>query len=432
MVKSKIAIQTLGCKLNFAESSTIARQFKVNGYETVGYKDFADINVIHTCSVTSQAESKCRAAIRQARKRNSDGVVVVIGCYSQLKPDELKSMKAADLILGNHEKHNLYNILNDYKRKKNPLSLVSDIHQSEIFPTAYSSGDRTRSFLKIQDGCDYYCSYCIIPLARGKSRSQTIKEIVETAEIIASSEAKEIILTGVNIGDFGKPNKEKLIDLMHQLDTIKGIERIRISSIEPDLLTDDIIDFIHLSNKFLPHFHIPLQSGSNKILSLMKRKYRRELFEVKVLRIKEIMPFACIAADIITGFPEESDEDYNETFEFIKSLPISYLHVFPYSERPNTMASKITDKTQSSIIKQRSNLLHHLSALKKTEFYKENIGRQVNVLFESSNYDGYIQGFSDNYLRVKSQFNPKMINIIIKVELRKIDNDGLFVTNNTN
>ena len=425
MKKQKIAFHTLGCKLNFAESSTLARQYRDNGYETVNHKEEADIYVIHSCAVTAQAESKCRAAIRQAKKRNPDSKVAVIGCYPQLKEEEINSMEEADIVLGNTEKHLLFDYLNENDSK---FSQVSNIQQSHSCTPAYSSGDRTRSFLKIQDGCDYYCSYCTIPYARGKSRSLRISDILKSTKEIASLDIKEIILTGVNIGDYGKPNNENLYELLKELIKINGIERIRISSIEPDLLTDEIIHLVAESKKLMPHFHIPLQAGSDRILKLMRRKYKRDVFAKKVSLIKKIMPFACIAADIIVGFPGETDDDFNDSFSFIDSLPISYLHVFSYSERPGTKAAQLTDKVHPGIKKDRSKKLHELSDKKKHEFYKKNSGKSVDVLFESTNHSGYIQGFSDNYIRVKKVFNRSLINDIQTVNLIEIDNDNIYKT----
>ncbi len=428
MKKQRIAFHTLGCKLNFAESSTLARQYREEGYETVGHKEEADIYVIHTCAVTAQAESKCRAAIRQAKKRNPEGKVAVIGCYSQLKEEEIKLINEADIILGNNEKHLLFDYLNDKGPKDSKLSEVSNIQRSYICLPAYSSGDRTRSFLKIQDGCDYYCSYCTIPYARGRSRSLKIDDILISAREISDSGIKEIILTGVNIGDFGKPNEENLYKLLNKLIKLEGIERIRISSIEPDLLNEDIISLVSESKKLMPHFHIPLQAGSDSILKLMNRKYKRELFAKKVQLIKMQMPYACIAADVIIGFPGETEEDFYDTYSFINSLQLSYLHVFSYSERQGTKASKIPGNIDPGIKKERSKILHRLSDEKKHEFYNMNSGRSVDVLFESSNHSGYIQGFSDNYIRVRKIFRNSLVNKIITVKLTETDKDGIYKT----
>ena len=429
MKKQRIAFHTLGCKLNFAESSTLARQYREEGFETVGHKEMADIYVIHSCAVTSQAESKCRAAIRQAKKRNPEGKVAVIGCYSQLKEEEIKTMEEADIILGNNEKHLLFDYLNNRINEDDRLSKVGSIQQSHSCVPAYSTGDRTRSFLKIQDGCDYYCSFCTIPYARGRSRSLKIEDILKSAREISESGIKEIILTGVNIGDFGKPNDENLLNLLEKLIDVDGIERIRISSIEPDLLSEDIIKLVSNSDKLMPHFHIPLQAGSDRILKLMSRKYKRGIFASRVELINKLMPFACIAADVITGFPGETDEDFMETYSFIDSLPISYLHVFSYSERPGTKASKIPEKTNPQVIKVRSKKLHSLSDKKKTEFYNINAGRSVDVLFESSNHSGYMQGFSENYVRVKKVFNNSLINTITSLVLAETDKDGIYKAN---
>ncbi len=427
----KVAFQTFGCKLNFAETSQLSRQFIENGFEIVDSKENADVYVINTCTVTSIAEKKCKTAIRAAIKRNSDAKVAVIGCFSQLKADEIQEIEGVDIIVGNNEKHKLLEMLinRENTHEHCAYSGVKQMDRNDEFVPSYSSGDRTRSFLKIQDGCDYFCTYCAIPFARGRSRSDIIENIVKSAQKIASEGLKEIILTGVNIGDFGKQNNESFFELIQALDKVQSIERYRISSIEPDLLTDEIIEFVSKSTKFLPHFHIPLQSGSNKILKLMKRHYQRELFADRISKIKELMPHCCIAADVITGFPNETDEDFQDAYQFIESLPISYLHVFTYSERPDTIAAKLEGKVPVYIRRERSKQLQLLSDQKKHDFYMQNIGSTKKVLFESDIHHGFIYGFTDNYIRVKTKSNSELINKVVIVSLSEMDNEGVFFCN---
>ncbi len=430
MNRKKVAFKTFGCKLNFSETSAISRKFKHNGFDVVDFKDKADIYVINSCTVTANAEKKCKAAIRQSNRRNPDAKIAVIGCLSQLIPDELKKFHQVDFVLGSNEKFNLLDCIKNIENSdKAAQKYVFTNKISEItgFIPSYSSGYRTRSFLKIQDGCDYYCSYCIIPYARGHSRSDTIANSTKLAKEIAKKGIKEIVLTGVNIGDFGKNNNENFYELICELDKIEGIERYRISSIEPDLLYDEIIDFVAGSKKFLPHFHIPLQSGSNKILNLMHRKYNRELFAGRVDKIKLLMPHSCIAADVIVGFPGESDNDFIDTYNFIESIDITYAHVFSYSERPGTLAQKLPDKISNKIIKKRSRELQNLSAKKKKYFYQQNINRSFKVLFESDMDNGFMHGFTENYIKVKTKYNPKLINQIILVELKNLDEDNVYV-----
>ncbi|HSG67967.1 MAG TPA: tRNA (N(6)-L-threonylcarbamoyladenosine(37)-C(2))-methylthiotransferase MtaB [Bacteroidales bacterium] len=422
----RIAFQTFGCKLNFAETSTIARQFREDGYEVVEHRDLADIYVINSCVVTSNAEKKCKAAIRQAKRRNPDARVAVVGCFSQMKDAELAAMEEVDLVIGNEEKFMLKSYLREGALPGACHSHVGDINRSDFFAPSWSSGDRTRSFLKVQDGCDYFCTFCTIPFARGRSRSATIAETIASAREIAGTGMKEIILTGVNIGDFGKPHGESFFSLIQELDKVEGIERIRISSIEPDLLNEDIIQFIATSEKFLPHFHIPLQSGSDKVLQAMKRKYPREIFAKRVKEIKKHMPAACVAADVIIGFPGETDEDFRETYQFLENLDIAYMHVFTYSERPGTRAAGMENKVSSKTKRERSKLLHDLSDRKKDKFYNSNVGNEVSVLFESDNNGGYMHGFSENYLKVKTIFREDLINSIVKVMLGKPEADGCF------
>ena len=431
MNSKSIAFHHFGCKVNFAEASALSRQFQENGFEVKDFHDPADVYVISTCVVTTVAEKKCRAAIRQAHKINPGAKIAVIGCFSELKPGELAQMEGVDLVLGHTAKFRLLEEL----QKLNDLS-SHDYHENlgetvksspDIFVPSFSYGDRTRSFLKIQDGCDYYCTYCTIPLARGRSRSDTVENAVKNAREIVAQGVREIILTGVNIGDFGRHNGESFLQLIHALDQVQGLNRIRISSIEPDLLSNEIIDFVATSNNFLPHFHIPLQSGCNKILGAMHRKYTRELYASRVEKIKELMPLACIAADVIVGFPGESDEDFLDTFNFISWLDISYLHVFTYSKRDNTLAARMNTPVPDKVKKERSDALHKLSDEKKHRFYLENKGREVNVLFESDNSQGFMHGFSENYIKVRTPFNPEFVNQVRPVRLEDLDEAGFSV-----
>ena len=427
MPAKRIAFRTFGCKLNFAETSTIARQMKEEGYEVVDHKEEADVYVINSCVVTGNAEKKCRAAIRQAKRRNPEARVAVIGCFSQMKEDDLSKMKEVDLVIGNEEKFMLKDYLQNNSYVGACHSFVGDINRSDVFTPSWSSGDRTRSFLKIQDGCDYFCTYCTIPFARGRSRSATIAETIKTAREIAATGMREIILTGVNIGDFGKPNAESFFDLIKELDKVEGIDRMRISSIEPELLNEEIISFMDRSDKFLPHYHIPLQSGSDKVLKSMKRKYAREVFAQRVKEIKKHMPHACIAADVIIGFPGETEEDFRDTYDFLDGLDISYMHVFTYSERPGTVAANMPGKLNNKEKRERSRVLHELSDKKKTAFYKQNTGSTRPVLFESDNSNGYMHGFTGNYIKVKTPFRADFVNEIISVPLDKLDDDGCFL-----
>lgn len=438
MDKRRIAFHTFGCKLNFAETSAIARKFTEDSYETVDFKDKADIYVIHSCTVTAAAEKKCKAAIRQAVKRNPDASVAVIGCYSQIKPDEIKRLPGVKIVLGNNEKYRLFDIVDgeshiaDYHGhlSENPEkeSYVKDdeIKTSRIFEPGFSVNDRTRSFFKVQDGCDYFCSYCAIPFARGRSRSATVEETITVARSIASTDVKEIVLTGVNIGDFGKQHGESFFDLLIELSQLSGIERIRISSIEPELLEDRIIEYVSKSDKLMPHFHIPLQSGNDRILSLMKRKYKREVFAARVNKIKQLMPDACIAADVIIGFPGETDEEFLDTFNFIENLDISYLHVFTYSQRPGTKASEMELQVDEKIKGRRSKLLHELSERKKIEFYSKNNGSMQEVLWESDVENNMMFGFTSNYIRCKTRYDKLRVNQIEKVRLEEVDAEGIY------
>ncbi|MHC1707370.1 MAG: tRNA (N(6)-L-threonylcarbamoyladenosine(37)-C(2))-methylthiotransferase MtaB [Bacteroidales bacterium] len=427
----KIAFHTLGCKLNFSETSTLARTFREGEYEIVDFKEPADIYVINTCSVTGTAEKKCRLAIRQAHHRNPDASIAVVGCFSQLKPEEIAKLEGVDIILGSNDKFSLPELLSDrFINTSAHQHISTSEHGQESFIPSYSSNDRTRSFVKVQDGCDYYCSYCTIPFARGKSRSGSIANVMDTVSEALLRGMKEIILTGVNVGDFGKNTNENFYELLQELNRISRVDRIRISSVEPDLLTDEIIELVASSQKLLPHFHIPLQSGSDKILRLMKRRYPVETFRSRVLKIKNLLPHACIAADVIVGFPGESDEDFMETYKFINSLPISYVHVFSYSSRPGTLASKLTDQVKGSVIRERSHRLQHLSDQKKNEFNESCRGLKVKVLFESDNHKGYMHGFTENYIQVKTPFNPALVNAIIEVDLAERSEDGCYLLNN--
>lgn len=418
---STIAFHTLGCKLNFAESSDLARRFAQSGYKQVDFKEKADVYVVNTCTVTQIAEKKCRNAIRQAHSLNPNAIIAVIGCFSQLNPEQIENIEGVDIILGNDDKHKLVDYVLTHQKTNTPTNQVFDISHLKTFYTSYSSDDRTRSFLKVQDGCDYFCTYCAIPHARGRSRNENIETIIACAKELAKENKKEVVLTGVNIGDFGKSTNETFLQLIKRLDEIEEIQRYRISSIEPNLITEEIIDFCTTSRAFLPHFHIPLQSGDNKILKLMHRKYERELFAQRVNYIKEKMPHAFIAADVIVGFPQETEEDFQSTYNFIESLPLAFLHVFTYSERPNTIAAKMEGKVPISERRRRSQELQKLSLKKKQQFYERNQGNKVSVLWEADNENGLMLGFSENYIRVARPFDEKYINHITEETLEEID-----------
>lgn len=424
MNKKKIAFQTFGCKLNFAETSAIARKFTDADYEMVDFKDHANFYVIHSCTVTAQAEKKTRAAIRQAKRKNPEAAVAVIGCYSQLRPEELKSQQGVEIVLGNSDKYDLLSHIESLGAGKE--SATSAPARPVSYEPGFSMGDRTRTFFKVQDGCDYFCTFCAIPFARGRSRSATVAETLEVAAKISATEVKEIILTGVNIGDFGRQNDETFLQLLQGLDQLNGIERIRISSVEPELLNDEIIRLVAESKKFMPHFHIPLQSGTDRILELMKRKYKRGVFKQRVDFIKQLMPDACIAADVITGFPGETEEDFAQTFDFIQSLPISYLHVFTYSKRPGTKAAIMAGQLPDTVKQHRSRLLHQLSDEKKNIFYNENRGTIRQVLWESDIENGFMHGFTDNYIRCKKPHDLNSVNQIESVTLLEHDTDGTY------
>ena len=413
---------TLGCKLNFSETSTIARDLENEGYARVEFESGADVYVINTCSVTDQADKKCRNIVRKALKYNPNAFIVVIGCYAQLKPTDISSIEGVDLVLGAQEKFNLKSFLHNVeKRKETQIENNHIKHVNEFYP-GYSKGDRVRSFFKVQDGCNYFCSFCTIPLARGKSRSANVKETIVKAREIANSEVKEVVLTGVNIGDFGYGTNEKLIDLLVELDKLEQINRFRISSIEPDLLSNEIIEFVCKSKRFVPHFHIPLQSGSDKLLKSMRRRYDTELYKSRIEKIKTLMPKACIGVDVIVGYPGESEEEFNKTVHFLKSLPISYLHVFTYSERANTTAPRMGEIVPMEERRKRSKQLRILSLKLKQQFYQNNLGKTEKVLLENQE-DGYHYGFTENYVKVKLPVQKEQKNEIVNVKLNKINSD---------
>lgn len=424
MIKKKVAFHTLGCKLNFAETSTIARSFPEDQFERVPANSEADIYVINTCSVTDSADKKCRQAIKKFINKSPEAIIAVVGCYSQLNPNAISSIQGVDLILGSNEKFNITDYLSVSGKKGKPEIHSCGLSSSDKFNQSYSVSDRTRSFLKIQDGCDYHCSYCTIPSARGNSRNPDIKSLTYEALQIAESGLKEIVLTGVNIGDFGKSTGESFADLLKELVKVPGIERFRISSIEPNLLTDEILGMAASDNKILPHFHIPLQSGCNKILGLMRRRYKRELFSEKIEKIKSSLPFAGIGADVIVGFPGESLSDFEETYHFLEGLPLSYLHVFPFSERPGTMAEMLPRKVSFGEKEKRSKRLISLSEDKALEFNKLNTGQLSKVLFEKTWNEGMITGFTSNYIRVEYPWQTKLAGQIKKVKLTGISPSG--------
>lgn len=424
MTRKKVAFHTLGCKLNFAETSMISRSFPEDQYERVPDTSKADIYVINTCSVTDIADRKCRQAVKRFIHQSPDAFIAVVGCYSQVNPEEIASIPGVDIVLGTNEKFNITGYINNAGKKTSPEIHTCHIDSISAFSPAYSAGDRTRSFLKVQDGCDFRCSYCTVPAARGHSRNQEIKSLVEEAEKIAVRGIKEIVITGVNIGDFGKSTGESFASLLGELVKVEGIERFRISSIEPNLITDDLIDLSASSPKILPHFHIPLQSGSDRILGLMRRRYKRELFEERVRRIKSEMPMAGIGADVIVGFPGESETDFNDTYSFLCSLPLTYLHVFNFSERPGTDAVSMSGKVPFAERERRSKILISLSEKKHAEFCDINTGTIHDVLFEHTRYSGMINGFTENYLKVEYPWNKEMSGKIIRVKLKGISASG--------
>ena len=426
-----VALTTLGCKLNFSETSTISRQFKNVGYSIVRFDQFSDIYVINTCSVTENADKQFKSYVSKALKINQDAFIIAIGCYAQLKPEELANVNGVDLVLGSKEKFKILDYLNDFKKNQSSKIHSCEISETNFYRSSFSIGDRTRSFLKVQDGCDYKCTYCTIPLARGISRSDKLDNILRAAKEISDSGIKEIVLTGVNIGDYGKGefgnknHKNTFLELVTALDKVDGISRVRISSIEPNLLSNDIINFVSNSKKFVPHFHIPMQSGSDTILKLMKRRYLSKLYRDRINHVKQVMPNACIGADVIVGFPGETEEEFMETYNFIKSLDLSYLHVFTYSERDNTEALGLSNVVSSNIRSKRSKLLRALSVQLKRKFYMSQLGTIKNVLFEPENRNGFIYGFSNNYVRIKTPWRSSIKDKIIPFKLQNISDDGL-------
>ena len=431
MDEKKVAFYTLGCKLNFSETSTIARNFTNEGFKRVEFEDSADIYVINTCSVTDNADKRFKTIVKQALKKNEDAFLIAVGCYAQLKPEELAAVDGVDLVLGATEKFNVTSYINDLSKND-----VGEVHSCEIsdadfYVGSYSIGDRTRAFLKVQDGCDYKCTYCTIPLARGISRSDTLENVIHNAKEISSKGIKEIVLTGVNIGDYGKgefgnkKHEHTFLELVKELDKVNGIHRLRISSIEPNLLKDETIDFVSKSNSFVPHFHIPLQSGSDELLKKMKRRYLRKVYTDRVSKIKEVMPNACIGVDVIVGFPGETNKLFLETYNYLNDLDISYLHVFTYSERPNTEAVEMEGVVPKKVRAKRSKMLRGLSVKKRRAFYESQLGNTLTVLFESENKEGYIHGFTENYVKVKTPWNPDLVNTLHTIKLTEIDSDGL-------
>ncbi len=422
----KVAFYTLGCKLNFSETSTIARLFEDAGFAKVDFEDAPDVFVINTCSVTENADKKCKQLVKKALKVNPNAFVTIVGCYAQLKPEEIGKIPGVDLVLGANEKFDILAYLEQTDKKEEAQVSYQNIKETQEFIPSFSYGDRTRSFLKVQDGCDYFCTFCTIPLARGKSRNASIAETLLEAIKIAETEIKEVVLTGVNIGDFGQGEGENFFQLIQALDKVDGIDRYRISSIEPNLLSNEIIDFcLTDSRKFVPHFHIPLQVGNDRILKAMRRKYERSLYAERVTQIKSLRTDCCIGVDVIVGFPGETDEEFLDSYNFIQSLPISYIHVFTYSERANTSAPKLGEFVPMEKRKERSKMLHILSDKKKRAFYEENIGTERTVLFEAEEEEGMMYGFTENYVKVKTPFQAELVNNFRKVRLTNIDRDGI-------
>ena len=425
-----VAFYTLGCKLNFSETSTIARDFESKDFKRVEFSEAADIYVINTCSVTDNADKKFKSVVNRALKKNPDAFVIAVGCYAQLQPEEIADIQGVDLVLGATEKFNVTQYLGDLVKSEKGEVHSCEIQEADFYESAYAIGDRTRAFLKVQDGCDYKCTYCTIPLARGISRSDALENVLQNAKDIADQDIKEIVLTGVNIGDYGKgefgnkKHEHTFLDLVKHLDAVDGIERLRISSIEPNLLKDETIAFVASSLSFVPHFHIPLQSGSDRLLKKMRRRYLTKLYTDRVFAIKEAMPQACIGVDVIVGFPGETEEDFLTTYNYLNELPISYLHVFTYSERPNTPAAEMDDQVPMNIRKKRSKLLRGLSAKKRRAFYEDQLGSEHTVLFEGENKQGYIHGFTENYVKIRKPWNPYLVNQLHQVTLDEIDEEG--------
>ncbi len=428
--KKKVAFYTLGCKLNFSETSTIARNFQDEGFDRVDFEEVADMYVINTCSVTENADKQFKQIVKKAMKLNDKAFIAAVGCYAQLKPEELASVDGVDLVLGATEKFKITDYINDLTKNERSEVHSCEIEEADFYVGSYSIGDRTRAFLKVQDGCDYKCTYCTIPLARGISRSDALENVLKNASEISKQNIKEIVLTGVNIGDYGKgefgnkKHEHTFLDLVKALDEVEGIERLRISSIEPNLLKNETIEFVSQSRTFVPHFHIPLQSGSNEILKKMKRRYLREVYTERVAKIREVMPHACIGVDVIVGFPGETDENFIETYHFLNEMDISYLHVFTYSERDNTEAATMDGVVAMNVRSKRSKMLRGLSVKKRRAFYESQIGSNRTVLFESENKEGYIHGFTENYVKVKTPWNPELVNTLHEINLTRMDEDG--------
>ena len=425
----KVAFYTLGCKLNFSETSSMARKFEEDGFKKVEFSDSPDIFLINTCSVTDNADKKCRKVVKEALKQNEKAYIAIVGCYAQLKPQEIAEIPGVDVVLGAAEKFQLLDHVKDFTKNPKGKVIASEIKEATHFNEAYSYGDRTRTFLKVQDGCNYNCSFCTIPLARGKSRSPKIESIVKQAESIAATEVNEVVLTGVNIGDFGinlETNKreERFIDLIKALDEVEGIDRFRISSIEPNLLSEEVIRFVSTSKRFVPHFHIPLQSGNNKLLKAMRRRYVRELYQDRVELIKKLMPDCCIGVDVITGFPGEGEDEFLDTYNFLNELNISYLHVFTYSERDNTPAIEMDNSVPYAERKKRSTMLRTLSEKKRRAFYESQLGTPKRVLFESDINNGILNGFTENYVKVEVKYDPVLVNEVKNIQLSTITESG--------
>jgi threonylcarbamoyladenosine tRNA methylthiotransferase MtaB len=430
-MSKKVAFYTLGCKLNFSETSTIGRNLVKDGFERVDFSERADMYVINTCSVTDNADKKFKTIVKQAQKGNPEAFIAAVGCYAQLKPEELAAVDGVDLVLGATEKFKIGDYINDLSKNDFGEVHSCEIKDADFYVGSYAIGDRTRAFLKVQDGCDYKCTYCTIPLARGISRSDALANVLHNAAEIASQGIKEIVLTGVNIGDYGKgefgnkKHEHTFLDLVKALDQVKGISRLRISSIEPNLLKNETIDFVANSKTFVPHFHIPLQSGSDALLKLMKRRYLTALYTERIQRIKQVMPHCCIGVDVIVGFPGETEAHFLETYHFLNALDISYLHVFTYSERDNTEAATMDGVVPKNVRNKRSKMLRALSVKKRRAFYESQVGSELEVLFEGENRGGYIQGFTENYVKVKTPWNPSLVNTLHKVKLKEITADGL-------
>ena len=431
MTSATVAFQTLGCKLNFSETSTLARKFVVAGYERVPFETKADVYVINTCSVTDNADKKFKSLARQTRQRNPNAYLIAVGCYAQLKPDELAKEDSVDLVLGAKEKFDIISYLTDLSRPEQTQVHACSIEETDTYVGSYAIGERTRAFLKVQDGCDYKCTYCTIPQARGISRSDTLENIISQAKEIVLQNIKEIVLTGVNIGDYGKgefgnkKHEHTFLELVQALDEVEGIDRFRISSIEPNLLSEELINFVAASKRFVPHFHMPLQSGNNEILGQMRRRYQRELYIDRVNQIKSLMPDTCIGVDVIVGFPGESDQHFLDTYSFLVDLPVSYLHVFSYSERPNTPAASMQNQVPKAVRQKRSKMLRGLSAKKRHAFYESQLQKTKTILFEAENKEGYIQGFTENYVKVRMPWDPALQNQTLKATLSEIDQKGM-------